>query len=171
MLLFVIGLRFGPLGVAAAYSAALYILIVPALWYAGRPIHLKVSSIISVVWKPFVSALVAGLSSWLVMNAYHLTAGSLIQYNALVRIFNIFCCCVFLFILVLVIALHRSIKPISQLSHLLRDMIPRIPHVLDSGGYRKNLRLIWDARSATDEGNVSAHSCAQYPSGGIANEH
>lgn len=124
-LLFLLGVRFGPLGLAAAYSTALYIQTFPALWYAGRPIDLKVSSIASAVWKPFVSALAAGLLCWFVMNRYGLTAGSFINSNALVRILISSALCISMY-LGLVIALHRSMEPISQLSHLLRDMIPRM---------------------------------------------
>jgi len=126
LLLFVAGLRFGPLGVATGYSAALYILTGPAIWYAGRPIHLKLSSVISGVWKAFASALGAGLLCRLVMSHYVSTASSFISSHLLVGIVVSSTLCISIY-LGLVLALHRSMKPLKQLSHLLRDMIPRMP--------------------------------------------
>jgi O-antigen/teichoic acid export membrane protein len=38
-----VGLRYGGLGVAVAYSASFYILIGPAFWYAGKPVGLTLS--------------------------------------------------------------------------------------------------------------------------------
>ena len=43
VLCFIIGLPFGTLGVAIAYSLSFYVLTGPALWYAGRPINLSFS--------------------------------------------------------------------------------------------------------------------------------
>jgi PST family polysaccharide transporter len=125
-LLFLAGLPFGPLGVAAAYSIALYILAIPALWYAGRPIDLKVSRIVSAVGKEFISALAAGLLCWAVIHNSGSISGGLIADSALVRVLvsPILCLSVYL---ALVLALHRSLKPISQLIGFVRDMLPKLP--------------------------------------------
>ena len=117
--LFMTGLRFGPVGVAGAYSAGLYILTIPALWYAGRPIQLKTSALLSAVWKPFVSALTAGLLCWLVIHGSYPS----LRDNALVRVLVSALLCISVY-LGLVLALHRSMRPISQLTEFLRDMVP-----------------------------------------------
>ena len=44
---FIIGLQFGISGVAIAYSLAFYLLAGPCLWYAGKPVHLTISSLLS----------------------------------------------------------------------------------------------------------------------------
>src|SRR5438477_5729633 len=49
--LFVIGLRWGPAGVAAAWIASFWILAVPGLWYAGRPALLRIRRVIDAVWR------------------------------------------------------------------------------------------------------------------------
>jgi O-antigen/teichoic acid export membrane protein len=50
-LLFILGLRRGPAGVALAWTASFWILTIPAFWYAGRPIQLRVGSIVAAAWK------------------------------------------------------------------------------------------------------------------------
>ena len=68
-LLFVAGLPFGPFGVAAGYSASFYLLTLPALSYAGKPIDLKASDVVRGVWKYFVAAFSAALTVLRISNA------------------------------------------------------------------------------------------------------
>jgi O-antigen/teichoic acid export membrane protein len=123
VLLIVMGLPFGARGVAAAYSASFYILIGPALWYAGRPIELKVSSLVSGVWKYSVAALVAGLVCWFLTDRLAVTAGIVMHLNVFVRILVTSALCTSIY-LVLVLLLYRSFEPFSQFIKLVRDMIP-----------------------------------------------
>ncbi len=53
ILCFSIGLRYGGLGVAIGFSASFFILIWPALWYAGKPINLRIGAVMLVIWKYF----------------------------------------------------------------------------------------------------------------------
>ena len=124
MLLVVMGLPFGPLGVAAGYSASLYILTPPAIWYAGRPIDLKVSAILGGVWKYLVSALVAGFLCWFIVNRSDVPAAVFTHLNVLTRLAASATLCLSLY-LVLVVLLHRGITPILQFVTLARDMIPQ----------------------------------------------
>ena len=41
-LLFLVALPWGPVGIAVGWTASFWILIIPALWYAGRPISFGV---------------------------------------------------------------------------------------------------------------------------------
>ena len=118
VLLIVGGLQFGPIGVAAGYSASLYILTPPALWYAGRPVGLKVSSVVSGVWKYFVSALAAGLICRFIMTKYGLMAHA----NHLPRIIVTSVLCTAIYLL-LIVALYGGVRPISQFIRVLREMI------------------------------------------------
>lgn len=122
-LLFVAGLPFGPIGVAGGYSASLFMLSIPALWYAGRPIDLKISSLLSTVGKEFVSAAAAGSLSWAIL--YGTTPISWSPTNAIVRVLVACVLCTAVY-LVLVLALHRSLRPILQLRAFLQDMLPRL---------------------------------------------
>jgi PST family polysaccharide transporter len=125
IVLFFIGLPFGPVGVAAAYSASFYLLTPAALWYAGRPIDLRISSVVSGVWKYFVSALAAGLICWSLTTGNGFASHVLQQWHSSARIMMNSLLCVSIY-LALVIALYRGGKPISQFLDVVRDMIPPI---------------------------------------------
>ena len=56
-----IGLFFGPLGVACGFTASFLVLIGPALQYAGKPIGLKGVSVLLVTWKYCVASLLSGV--------------------------------------------------------------------------------------------------------------
>jgi len=46
---------FGAVAMAIAYSATMYILTIPGLWYAGRPIQLSIASVGWSIWAYFAS--------------------------------------------------------------------------------------------------------------------
>lgn len=62
-LFFLFGLPWGPVGVAIAWSAALWTLTFPALWYAGQPVRLGISPVLGAVWKYVAASLVAGFAT------------------------------------------------------------------------------------------------------------
>ena len=53
------GLPFGPMGVAVAYVAAMFILFVPAIAYAGRPLEIGATDVIAAVWRQLLASLSA----------------------------------------------------------------------------------------------------------------
>jgi len=59
-LLFLLGLHWGPVGIATAWTASFWILTIPAFWYAGKPINLGVGIIIEAVWRYLLASLLAG---------------------------------------------------------------------------------------------------------------
>ena len=61
--LFLLALPWGPKGIAAAWSVSYWILLIPAFWYAGRPIGFGVSSLIAAVWRYAAASLLAGLAT------------------------------------------------------------------------------------------------------------
>jgi len=124
-LCFVIGLPFGALGVAIAFTASFYVLIGPGLWYAGRPIHLGLFSIISAIWKYCVSALGAGLLCWFVLYSFGLTSNIFVESNILIRLLISCLLCISIYLL-LVVGFYQGTKPIAQFISLLYDMVPDI---------------------------------------------
>jgi len=122
-LLFAMALPWGPVGVAAAWSASFWILAIPALWYAGRPIQLGIPPMLAVIWK-FVAA--AGIAAtvtaitWPQMN-FGLLASTSAQ-GALARIvaITIVVGCVYF---ASVVALHRGCAPLYRVGRLFREMI------------------------------------------------
>jgi len=122
---FLIGLPFGPLGIAIAYTAVFHILIGPGLWYAGKQINLKLHSVFSAIWKYYLSAVGSGLLCWYILYSLSPTSNIFAELNIIIRLSSSFILCVSLY-LILIIALHQNTKPISQFIRLLRDMTPAI---------------------------------------------
>jgi PST family polysaccharide transporter len=52
---FIITAPLGGVAMAIAMSLCQYILVLPGLWYAGKPIGLKISAVIKVIWAFFAS--------------------------------------------------------------------------------------------------------------------
>jgi PST family polysaccharide transporter len=81
-----IGLMFGPIGVAVAYSILFYILLIPALWYAGRPLHIKASFYLSIIWKYWSAAFLSGGVYWLIFHVLGPTSAFYSHLHLLNRI-------------------------------------------------------------------------------------
>lgn len=120
---FIIGLPFGAIGVAIACTLSFYLLIGPGLWYAGKPIHLKLFSILLAIWRYYMAALVAGLSCWIAFYFINISSNIFIELNIFVRILLPIILCSLLY-LIFIITLYRGIKPISQFTTLLHEMLP-----------------------------------------------
>jgi O-antigen/teichoic acid export membrane protein len=107
-----IGLHFGTIGIAIAYTASRYILTGPCLWYAGKPINIKLRSIISAIWKYYLSAVCMGILCWYILHSFGSIASIFNNLNIFTRLSLsfIFCSMTYIFI---VIAMFKSIKPIT----------------------------------------------------------
>jgi O-antigen/teichoic acid export membrane protein len=124
VLCMLVGLAYGPLGVAAAFSVSFYILLCPALVYAGRPVQLKLTAIISSVWKYGVLSLVAAVLSWFLVSVNDATAAMYSDSPVLIRIFVSAGLCLSLYLLLILVFMQRT-RPIGQLIAIVRDMIPK----------------------------------------------
>jgi len=121
-LLFLLALPWGPTGIAAAWTASFWILIVPAFSYAGRPIQFGFTAVLAAVWKYLLASLVAGCACAVIIRRipFLLTApGSL---GALARIVTTSLLFGLLYIGGVVV-LHRGYAPLSQIAGLLPDMV------------------------------------------------
>ncbi len=65
---FLAGMPFGAIGVAVAFTVSFYILLFPALWYAGKPVELKTSAIFFTLWRYYGASLMAGMSCWAILS-------------------------------------------------------------------------------------------------------
>ena len=122
VVLFFAGIPYGVLGVAVAYSASYYILMIPGLLYAGQPIRLKLSHILSSAWKCFTAALFAGLLCSYIFS-WTFISEVFVGLNIIVRILAQSFCCSALYLTVLIV-LYRRFSPILQFFVVLRDMVP-----------------------------------------------
>ena len=73
-LLFLVALPWGPAGIAVAWSVSFWILLIPAFWYAGRPIGFGVSSLIAAVWRYAAASLLAGLATAAIVRGTPISA-------------------------------------------------------------------------------------------------
>src|SRR5947208_693602 len=122
-LLFLLGLRWGPAGIAVAWMASSWILIVPALWYAGKPARLGIGAMIGAIWRYAVAAALAGTLSVLFIRAIPSLSGADGWVGAFTRTGGATASFAVLY-LSAVIVLHRGFQPIHQLLSLVRDAIP-----------------------------------------------
>jgi O-antigen/teichoic acid export membrane protein len=121
----VVGLHWGAEGVAVAWVASYWVIAFPALWYAGQPIQLEISSIFSVVWRYIVASLLAGVAFILLPSAVRSLSvagpGWLVALGRVAVTSFVFT----VFYLGFVILLHWGTAPLRQFAGLIREMISR----------------------------------------------
>jgi polysaccharide transporter, PST family len=121
--LFVLGLRWGPEGVAAAWSVSFWTLFVPGFWYAGRPVGFGVSELIAAIWRYAAAALAAGLATAAFVRAtpfWSPRSGTVAALEATVVVSALF---VTLY-LGTVILFYWGLAPLRQLTSLLHELAP-----------------------------------------------
>jgi PST family polysaccharide transporter len=121
---FIIAVPFGAVAMAIAYSARAYILMIPALWYAGRPIQFSIKDLICAIRAYFVSAIFVCVFC-LYICTYWLPLKELIESLSVIhRIVMISCIASFLFIL-LVTIIEGSFNSIRNILSLVRIFLSR----------------------------------------------
>ena len=120
-LLFICGLGWGPQGIAVAWCLSFWILTIPAMWYAGRPIDLGVTPILRAVWRYIVASLVSGLLSWEILVRWISLPNAQTTAYAALRVFYMTLSFVTLY-LGSIVLLHGGSAPMLRLLGLLRDM-------------------------------------------------
>ena len=123
-LLFFCGLPWGPVGVAAAWTVSFWILLLPAFWYAGEPIDLGVTSIITTVWKYVAASIIATVAGELIIRKAPFLATDNTAAAAASNIVAISVMCTLLY-LAAVVVFHGGLTPISRVISLGRDMLTR----------------------------------------------
>jgi PST family polysaccharide transporter len=117
---FIIGLWWGPAGVALASSVAMWCLLIPALWYAAQPIDIGVSKMIAAIWRYVVASVIAGIATAIISGSAVPSASVLVATAHVAQAMTLFT----IVYVVSVIALHRSLAPLQQISDLLRLAMP-----------------------------------------------
>jgi len=121
--LFLLTLRWGPSGIAFAWTASYFVLMFPGFWYAGKPIGLGIGPMLATIWKFFVASVLAGAATLLIFRDMPYFAAIVGAPGALVRI--LFVSLVFFGIYIGgVIALHQGLRPLKETVSLLRDLLP-----------------------------------------------
>jgi PST family polysaccharide transporter len=117
LLSYVLGLRWGITGVAVFRTASFFILLLPGLWYAGKPINLKISLILSEIWRYALCALMSG-----VLCAFFIVP-NLASFNIWLRIGASLFAYLIIYLAAIVI-IHRSTGPIKRVLSLLKLLLP-----------------------------------------------
>jgi PST family polysaccharide transporter len=105
------GLPFGPIGVAASYVAFMYLLFIPAIVYAGRPLGIGVADVVRAVAPQLVGALFAAGVGFMLRFTY------LDDTSALARIFLLSVVCGIVYLAVTV-GIFRVTKPLEVAASL-----------------------------------------------------
>jgi PST family polysaccharide transporter len=120
-LLFIAGLPWGPVGIATAWSASFWILTIPAIWYAGKPIHLDITSVLSVIWRYVAASLIAASATVFLLSRLPSLAGMTGTAGAMLRVVIASALLVPLYAGTVVL-LHGGYEPLLQIARLLREM-------------------------------------------------
>lgn len=117
-----IGTVISPAGVAIAYSSLFYVLLIPALYYAGKPADIKVAFYFSILWKYWLSAFVAGLIYYVM---FHMVRSTSLFYGQLTGIFKIpvGTAAYSVIYLCLIVVLFRGLKPMKLLLSISKEMV------------------------------------------------
>ncbi|MBN1577312.1 MAG: lipopolysaccharide biosynthesis protein [Chitinispirillaceae bacterium] len=121
---YVAGLPFGAFGVAVAYSISFYLLLIPALCYAGKPMNLKPIFFFSPLWRFILSFFVVVSLSWLIFFQYEPINNILREFNILIKVIILSFLSTSLYLFT-VIALHQGVKPINQFLNILKEITPQ----------------------------------------------
>jgi PST family polysaccharide transporter len=111
------GLPFGAMGVAVAYTVAMFCLFVPALVYAGQPIGIGVRDVLSATGPQMISALVAVAFGLVMQQLFLLDLSELGRLVVSVPI------CLVMY-LVVVLGVFRMTGPLKLASSMLQDFGP-----------------------------------------------
>jgi len=120
---FIVGLTFGAEGVAIGYAVSFYILAAPCLLYAGKPINLPLSAIISSAWRYFAAALISGLMSFAILYKLDFVVSIFTHLPVFFRVILASTLCLALY-LILIIFFYQSLNPIKQFFSTAHQMLP-----------------------------------------------
>jgi O-antigen/teichoic acid export membrane protein len=123
-LLFLVGLRWGPVGIALAWVISSWALAIPALWYAGRPADLRMRAIVNAVWKYVAASALAGGAAAMIIRQIPSLLSARGWMGALDRSVTVSLLFAALY-LGAVVLLHGGVDPLRQIAALVRDMLPR----------------------------------------------
>jgi O-antigen/teichoic acid export membrane protein len=112
------GLSFGAKGVAIAVVGTGWLLALPSVMYAGRPLGIGASLVIRAVGGPLLGAVTALAVGWWLQSIF------LADFSALVRMFLSASLCAAIYLLI-VLCLFRNTEPISIVGRLVQDFRAR----------------------------------------------
>lgn len=120
--MFIVGLHWGPVGVATAWSLSLAVLALPSIWYAGRPIKLEIEPVLRIIWKFAAASLLAGPATATLLGGTKFYRPAVDAVQAAERLaagLLTFAA----FYVTAVLVLHRSTAPFREMAVMLHRML------------------------------------------------
>lgn len=119
-----IGMYWGPLGVAIAYSIFMGATLLPALVYAGKPIGINFSFIIVILWKYFFAGCLSVLFCWVLFFTFPKIYSIYYILNPIIKILylSLTSCLVYI---ISISFLFRGFGPFKLLIGLLRELFSK----------------------------------------------
>ena len=128
--LFVASLPWGPKGMAVAWCVSFWILFVPAMWYAGKPIDLGIGQILTAIWRYVVASIAAGVATLVIFARIPYLATLDGASGAAVRLSCVSVCFLILYLAAIVV-LYGGYTPLETVLRVFLEMIPRRGPVLE----------------------------------------
>ena len=111
------GLPYGPMGVAVAHVTTMFVLFVPALAYAGQPLGINAKDVITIIWRPLTSSLIAAGVGFALRFTVLVDQDPMLRAGALAAAY-------IATYLILVVGVMRLRAPLNTTRSLLRDSLP-----------------------------------------------
>jgi PST family polysaccharide transporter len=131
------GLPFGPTGVVTAYVISMFLLFVPAIAYAGRPMDIGAKDVVKVVWRQLAGALIAAATGFVLRYTLLAHTSGILRTAGLTLVY-------LTVYLVIVVGLFRVRTPVGVVLKLIRDVLParlarfvRTPAFIDRHSYEQ----------------------------------
>lgn len=130
------GLPFGARGVVIACVISMFLLFIPAIAYAGRPLGIGAKDVVKVSWRPLTAALVSAAIALIARHMFLLDQKPLVRAVVLAAVYG-------LSYLVLAVGLLRLVSPLGVIYTLVREALPeRFARHLPPPAF-----LAWDRRA------------------------
>jgi O-antigen/teichoic acid export membrane protein len=121
--LFLLTLRWGPSGVALAWTVSYFLLMFPGFWYAGKPIGLGIGPLLGAVWRFFAASVGAGLATTLALKAVPTLVEMSSASAAFIRMVLVSLLFLALYLSAIMI-FYQGLEPLNAAVRLLRELLP-----------------------------------------------
>ena len=118
---FLVFLPFGPRGVAMAWCVSFWVLTIPAMWYAGRPIGLGPGQVVGTVWRYVVASFGASVAAYFAVRSIPAiesipgSAGAALRIACITVVFGVL-------YMGGVVLLHGGTAPLHRILRLLGEL-------------------------------------------------
>ena len=119
--LFLVGLHWGPQGIAIAWCVSFWGLMLPSMAYAGKPIGLRTSQVMAYVWRYLLASLLASIATYLMIQALPALRDLPGTGGAALRVVLVSIVFVLLYMGGM-IALYGGTEPLRRMGKLFREM-------------------------------------------------